>query len=137
MPDENKQRILFVEDEPDRYEWLEMLMAMRGYDFEILDADSAYEELRNRGNIDLVMLDVIMPVGELFGDEGVREVDVGIEFYKRVRDTIPERFNRTKFLFYSNLRQEDANARGLNIPYVRKTAEPTELMEVIERTLNS
>lgn len=68
------KRILVVEDDPDIQDYLEIFLTERGYSLvRAFNGQDAFDQLAVRGDIDLILLDVIMPVMD------------GEEFFRRLR----------------------------------------------------
>jgi CheY-like chemotaxis protein len=105
--------ILFVDDDKRRMESYVQELKFSGYQVkfksEIDDAFNFYEN--NREDIQLVILDVMMPVGENFSDQSAAEngLRTGICFYRKIREKqsnlpviILTNVNRTELLDIKN-----------------------------------
>lgn len=102
--------ILFIDDEPTIMgpfrEYLEQKMVP--YHQQVVfhsNVDEALSFFENRvGEIDLVILDIMMPHGERFGSEKTNGgLKTGIAFYERIRELAPE----LPVIIFTNFYDED------------------------------
>ena len=79
--------ILFADDEPWLSDALRLSLESRGYD--CISARSATEawQTLERQSVDVVVTDIMMPGGDLFGDTDSEET--GFEFVRRIRQRWP------------------------------------------------
>jgi DNA-binding NarL/FixJ family response regulator len=80
-------RILFVDDEPWLSEALRISMECRGFDCISKTNASAAWQILEKGNVDVVVTDIMMPGGYLFDD--VNSEETGFEFIRRIRQRWP------------------------------------------------
>lgn len=80
-------RILFVDDEPWLSEALRISMECRGFDCISKTNASAAWQILEKGNVDVVVTDIMMPGGDLFDD--VNSEETGFEFIRRIRQRWP------------------------------------------------
>ena len=125
------KRVLFIEDEPSRNEWLVILIENAGYDLKIVDLDEGWHLLQTDLPYNLVMIDIIMPVGNLLKRQGIRETEMGLKLYEKIRSELFEKTKNSKFLIYSMLPRHKANI-GTNMPFIRKDADPQTLLKKIK-----
>ena len=80
-------RILFVDDEPWLSEALRISMECRGFDCISKTNASAAWQILEKGNVDVVVTDIMMPGGDLFDE--VNSEETGFEFIRRIRQRWP------------------------------------------------
>ncbi|MBR2876877.1 MAG: response regulator transcription factor [Clostridia bacterium] len=91
-----KRKVLIVDDEPDIREILELLLKSNNYEvFSFADGESAINILKNNTDIDLVILDVMMPYED------------GITVMKKIRE-----FSNIPALFLTAKTQESDKAEA-------------------------
>lgn len=84
----NRQfRILFADDEPWLSDALRLSLESRGYEcISKRTATDAWQVLE-KGNIDVVVTDIMMPGGDLFAE--VNSEETGFEFIRKIRQRWP------------------------------------------------
>ncbi len=102
--------ILFIDDEPrimhGYFAYLEREMQQYGHDVQFVsNVDDALDLFDNRRpEIDLIILDIMMPPGERFSSDETNEgLQTGVVFYKRIRNHLPD----LPVLIFSNYYDED------------------------------
>ena len=96
--------ILFVDDEPRELDSHRLELEMSGYGvvFES-DVDNALQFIEeNRDNIELLILDIMMPVGKAFENARHEGMRTGIDFYERIRKT----FANLPVIIFTNVTDE-------------------------------
>lgn len=119
-----RKRILVVDDEVYIAHILEFSLGMEGY--EVITAMSGQEaiEQADRGNPDLIVLDILMP-----------DMD-GYEVCRRLR--ADERFAETPIILLTAKHGEEDRARGLQVgasAYITKPFRPVDLIDQIRSLL--
>ena len=119
----NRQfRILFADDEPWLSEALRLSIESRGY--ECISKRTATDawQILEKGNIDVVVTDIMMPGGDLFAE--VDSEETGFEFVRRIR----ARWPRQAVICLSVIAdsQRIQSLKKQNILYLRKGETPLE-----------
>lgn len=113
-------RILIVDDDPEFHELLAVLLELEGYEVSsAYDGNSAMEQL-TKGDIDLVLLDVLMP-----GMDGFEVLMAlwGREGSKPAR-TVPP------VIFVSALAEDKYVRRGLSLGGIHYITKPLDVVEL-------
>lgn len=132
--------ILFIDDEPHRMESYILELEISGY--EILcesNVDKAWAYFqRNRGQVELCIIDLMMPPGSIFRNTYTRGgTGTGISFYKKIREISPD----CPIIFLTN--SSDASVfeefeQEKRCLYLRKRDYlPYELVDVISEFIES
>ncbi len=119
------KRILVVEDDPDIQDFLEIFLTERGYSLvRAFNGQDAIDQLGVRDDIDLILLDLIMPVMD------------GEEFFRRLRQDmgsdVPVILISVNGAAADRLRQI-----GPLQGFFRKGLEAEELCDMVDTVLNT
>lgn len=133
-----KQVILFVDDDRRRAGIYVEMLRCEGYDVafvsNIKDADNYFEE--TFGEIDLVVLDIIMPGSNFLEEKRLESRKGGIEFLRKIRLTKTKQQLPVVVLSIAFDAQTKTQAfrAGCNV-YLEKPCLPSVLLENIEENL--
>lgn len=139
----NMQKIiLFIDDENrgmDSYYQELKLEFKNKYEIKFInDLDEANQFLeKNHENIQLIILDVMMPPGKIFKDSDTDDgLKTGIRFYKKIRQNFPELFT-VMFTNYFNKELENTiNTNEKSCFFHKEDYLPYELTDEIKKILD-
>jgi DNA-binding response OmpR family regulator len=112
--------ILAIEDDRTVGMVLQHVLETAGHDVEVVRGITAGRGAMERGDYDLVLLDVNLPDGN------------GLDFLRQIREELGR---RTPVVVLSGMRQEDSVVRGLKLgadDYVTKPFSPPELLARVD-----
>lgn len=126
----DSKHIVIIEDEPWNELWLKESLEDHGYCVEMHpNVDSAWEQIQSKDQIDLIILDIIMPPGLLLGGQNVSPTEIGKRFYEYIIQARPQ----VRVINYTILPRDKTVQ---TIPYLAKNTEPTKIVEQIIKWLN-
>lgn len=130
-------QVLLIDDDKESMKYYEMAMRLDGYDIgRAMNPDEAMEYVTHHPEPDIVILDIMLPPGDLFAenpecDQGLR---TGILLYPELR----QHYGKVPFIVLTNLRNPDTirdfSEIAPNVPVHQKIdTPPQKLLDMLRK----